>query len=87
MSSREESSTMENVQKDIQCLRKVFSIVRLVKATHPEGRDRADGSTLSTGDDDSRRSTCEFCAPQTHQSAFADKGMHLHFKVIDGKMY
>lgn len=25
MSSREESSTKENVQKDIQCLRKVFS--------------------------------------------------------------
>ena len=78
---------MESVQKDIQCLRKVFSIVRLVKAAHPEDRDRADGSTLSAGDDDSRRSTCEFCAPQTHQSAFTDKGMHLHFKVIDGKMY
>lgn len=87
MSSKEESSTMENVQKDIQCLRKVFSIVRLVKAAHPEGRDTADGSTLSACDDDSRRSTCEFCAPQTHQSAFTDKGMHLHFKVIDGKMY
>ena len=87
MSSKEESSTMESVQKDIQCLRKVFSIVRLVKATHPEDRDRADGSTLSACDDDSRRSTCEFCAPQTHQIASADKGMHLHFKVIDGKMY
>lgn len=87
MSSKEESSTMESVQKDIQCLRKVFSIVRLVKATHPEDRDTADGSTLSACDDDSRRSTCEFCAPQTHQSTFADKGMHLHFKVIDGKMY
>lgn len=47
MSSKEESSTMESVQKDIQCLRKVFSIVRLVKAAHPEGRDTADGSTLS----------------------------------------
>lgn len=87
MSSREESSTMESVQKDIQCLRKVFSIVRLVKAAPPEDRDTADGSGLSTGDDDSRRSTCEFCAPQTPQSAFTDKGMHLHFKVIDGKMY
>lgn len=87
MSSKEESSTMENVQKDIQCLRKFFSIVRLVKAAPPEGRDTADGSTLSAGDDDSRRSTCEFCAPQTHQSTFTDKGMHLHFKVIDGKMY
>lgn len=87
MSSKEESSTMESVQKDIQCLRKVFSIVRLVKAAPPEDRDRADGSTLSACDDDSRRSTCEFCAPQTHQSAFTDKGMHLHFKVIDGKMY
>ena len=87
MSSREESSTMENVQKDIQCLRKFFSIVRLVKAAPPEGQDTADGSTLSAGDDDSRRSTCEFCAPQTHQSTFTDKGMHLHFKVIDGKMY
>lgn len=87
MSSREESSTMENVQKDIQCLRKFFSIVRLVKAAHPEDRDRADGSGVSAGDDDSRRSTCEFCAPQTHQSTFTDKGMHLHFKVIDGKMY
>ena len=43
MSSREESSTKENVQKDIQCLRKVFFIVRLVKVTPPEGRDRADG--------------------------------------------
>lgn len=78
---------MESVQKDIQCLRKVFSIVRLVKAAPPEDRDTADGSELSTGDDDSRRSTCEFCAPQTPQSAFTDKGMHLHFKVIDGKMY
>lgn len=87
MSSREESSTMESVQKDIQCLRKVFSIVRLVKAAHPEGQDTADGSGLSACDDDSRRSTCEFCAPQTHQSTFTDKGMHLHFKVIDGKMY
>lgn len=87
MSSKEESSTMENVQKDIQCLRKVFSIVRLVKAAPPEDQDTADGSTLSAGDDDSRRSTCEFCAPQTHQSTFTDKGMHLHFKVIDGKMY
>ena len=87
MSSREESSTKENVQKDIQCLRKVFFIVRLVKVTPPEGRDRADGSGLSTGDDDSRRSTCEFCAPQPHQSTFTDKGMHLHFKIIDGKMY
>lgn len=87
MSSKEESSTMESVQKDIQCLRKVFSIVRLVKAAPPEDRDTADGSELSTGDDDSRRSTCEFCAPQTHQSTFTDKGMHLHFKVIDGKMY
>lgn len=87
MSSKEESSTMESVQKNIQCLRKVFSIVRLVKATHPEGQDTADGSTLSACDDDSRRSTCEFCAPQTHQSTFTDKGMHLHFKVIDGKMY
>lgn len=87
MSSKEESSTMESVQKDIQCLRKVFSIVRLVKAAPPEDRDRADGSTLSACDDDSRRSACEFCAPQTHQSAFTDKGMHLHFKVIDGKMY
>ena len=87
MSSKEESSTMESVQKDIQCLRKIFSIVRLVKVTHPEDRDRADGSTLSACDDDSRRSACEFCAPQTHQSAFTDKGMHLHFKVIDGKMY
>ena len=38
MSSREESSTMESVQKDIQCLRKVFSIVRLVKAAPPEGK-------------------------------------------------
>lgn len=75
---------MESVQKDIQCLRKVFSIVRLVKAAHPEDRDTADGSAC---DDDSRRSTCEFCAPQTPQSAFTDKGMHLHFKVIDGKMY
>lgn len=87
MSSKEESSTMESVQKDIQCLRKVFSIVRLVKAAHPEDRDTADGSTLSTGDDDSRQSTCEFCAPLTHQSTITDKGMHLHFKVIDGKMY
>lgn len=87
MSSKEESSTMESVQKDIQCLRKVFSIVRLVKAAPPEDRDTADGSGLSAGDDDSRRSTCEFCAPQTHQIASADKGMHLHFKVIDGKMY
>lgn len=87
MSSKEESSTMESVQKDIQCLRKVFSIVRLVKAAHPEDRDTADGSGLSACDDDSRRSTCEFCAPQTHQIASADKGMHLHFKVIDGKMY
>lgn len=87
MSSKEESSTMESVQKDIQCLRKVFSIVRLVKAAPPEDRDTADGSGLSTGDDDSRRSTCEFCTPQTHQSTFTDKGMHLHFKVIDGKMY
>ncbi len=87
MSSREESSTMESVQKDIQCLRKVFSIVRLVKAAHPEDHDTEDGSTLSACDDDSRRSTCEFCAPQTHQSTFTDKGMHLHFKVIDGKMY
>lgn len=87
MSSREESSTMESVQKDIQCLRKVFSIVRLVKAAPPEDRDRADGSGLSTGDDDSRRSTCEFCAQETHQSTLTDKGMHLHFKVIDGKMY
>lgn len=87
MSSKEESSTMESVQKDIQCLRKVFSIVRLVKAAHPEDRDTADGSTLSACDDDSRRSTCEFCAPLTHQSTFTDKGMHLHFKVIDGKMY
>ena len=87
MSSKEESSTMESVQKDIQCLRKVFSIVRLVKAAHPEAHDTEDGSTLSAGDDDSRRSTCEFCAPQTHQSTFTDKGMHLHFKVIDGKMY
>lgn len=78
---------MESVQKDIQCLRKVFSIVRLVKAAPPEDRDTADGSELSTGDDDSRRSTCEFCTPQTHQSTFTDKGMHLHFKVIDGKMY
>lgn len=87
MSSKEESSTMENVQKDIQCLRKFFSIVRLVKAAPPEDKDTADGSTLSTGDDDSRRSACEFCAPQTHQSTLTDKGMHLHFKVIDGKMY
>ena len=87
MSSKEESSPMESVQKDIQCLRKVFSIVRLVKAAPPEDRDTADGSELSTGDDDSRRSTCEFCTPQTHQSTFTDKGMHLHFKVIDGKMY
>ena len=87
MSSKEESSTMESVQKDIQCLRKVFSIVRLVKAAPPEDRDTADGSELSTGDDDSRRSTCEFCTPQTYQSTFTDKGMHLHFKVIDGKMY
>ena len=87
MSSKEESSTMESVQKDIQCLRKVFSIVRLVKAAPPEDRDTADGSELSTGDDDSRRSTCEFCTPQTHQSTFTDKGMHLHSKVIDGKMY
>lgn len=87
MSSKEESSTMESVQKDIQCLRKVFSIVRLVKAAPPEDRDTADGSGLSTGDDDSRRSTCEFCTPQTHQRTFTDKGMHLHFKVIDGKMY
>lgn len=78
---------MESVQKDIQCLRKVFSIVRLVKAAPPEDRDTADGSELSTGDDDSRRSTCEFCTPQTHQRTFTDKGMHLHFKVIDGKMY
>lgn len=54
MSSREKSSTMENVQKDIQCLRKVFSIVRLVKATHPEDQDTADGSGLSACDDDSR---------------------------------
>lgn len=75
---------MESVQKDIQCLRKVFSIVRLVKAAPPEDGDTADGSAC---DDDSRRSTCEFCAPQTPQSAFTDKGMHLHFKVIDGKMY
>lgn len=78
---------MESVQNDIQCLRKVFSIVRLVKAAPPESQDTADGSGLSTGDDDSRRSTCEFCAPQTHQSTLTDKGMHLHFKVIDGKMY
>lgn len=78
---------MESVQKDIQCLRKFFSIVRLVKAAPPEDRDTADGSELSTGDDDSRRSTCEFCTPQTYQSTFTDKGMHLHFKVIDGKMY
>lgn len=75
---------MESVQKDIQCLRKVFSIVRLVKAAPPKDGDTADGSAC---DDDSRRSTCEFCAPQTPQSAFTDKGMHLHFKVIDGKMY
>lgn len=87
MSSKEESSTMESVQKDIQCLRKVFSIVRLVKAAPPEDRDTADGSELSTGDDDSRRSTCEFCTQETHQRTFTDKGMHLHFKVIDGKMY
>lgn len=87
MSSKEESSTMESVQKDIQCLRKVFSIVRLVKAAPPEDRDTADGSELSTGDDDSRRSTCEFCTQETYQSTFTDKGMHLHFKVIDGKMY
>ena len=78
---------MESVQKDIQCLRKVFSIVRLVKAAPPEDRDTADGSELSTGDDDSRRSTCEFCTQETHQSTLTDKGMHLHFKVIDGKMY
>lgn len=78
---------MESVQKDIQCLRKVFSIVRLVKAAHPEDHDTEDGSTLSACDNDSRQSTCEFCTPQTHQRTFTDKGMHLHFKVIDGKMY
>lgn len=65
----------------------VFSIVRLVKAAHPEDRDTANGSGLSASDDDSRRSACEFCAPQTHQSTFTDKDMYLHFKVIDGKMY
>ena len=87
MSFREESSTMENVQRDIQCLRKIFSIVRLVKAAHPEGRDTADDSGLSARDDDRRRSPCEFCTPNTHRTTLADKGMHLHFKIIDGKMY
>lgn len=78
---------MESVQQDIQCLRKVFSMVRLVKATQPKGRDTASTLGLSPCDDDSRESTCEFCAPQTHRSTFADKGMHLHFQIIDGKMY
>ena len=44
MSSKKEPLTMESVQQDMQCLRKVFSMVRLVKATQPKGRDTA--STL-----------------------------------------
>lgn len=87
MSAKEEPLTMENVQGEIQCLRKVFSMVRLVKATQPKGRDTASTLGLSPCDDDSRQSPCEFCDPQTQRTALAKKGMHLHFKIIDGKMY
>lgn len=78
---------MESVQKDIQCLRKVFSMVRLVKATQPKGRDTASTLGLSPCDDDSRESPCEFCAPKGQGTALTKKGTHLHFQIIDGKMY
>ena len=78
---------MESVQQDMQCLRKVFSMVRLVKATQPKGRDTASTLGLSPCDDDSRESPCEFCAPKGQGTALTKKGTQLHFQIIDGKMY
>lgn len=87
MSSKKEPLTMESVQQDMQCLRKVFSMVHLVKATQPKGRDTASTLELSPCDDDSRESPCEFCAPKGQGTALTKKGTHLYFQIIDGKMY
>lgn len=87
MSSKKEPLTMESVQQDMQCLRKVFSMVRLVKATQPEGRDTASTLGLSPCDDDSRESPCEFYASKGQRTVLTKKGTHLHFQIIDGKMY
>lgn len=84
MSSKEEPLTMEKVQQEIQCLRKVFSIVRLVEATPPKGKAAALSPRAAKG---KREKLCEFCDPHLEKPVSADKGMHLHFKIIDGKMY
>lgn len=84
MSSKEEPLTMEKVQQEMQCLRKVFSIVRLVEATQPKGKAAALSPCAAKG---KKEKLCEFCDPHLEKPVSADKGMHLHFKIIDGKMY
>lgn len=84
MSSKEEPLTMEKVQQEMQCLRKVFSIVRLVEATQPKGKAAALSLCAAKG---KKEKLCEFCDPHLEKPVSADKGMHLHFKIIDGKMY
>lgn len=84
MSSKEEPLTMEKVQQEMQCLRKVFSIVRLVEATQPKGKAAALSPCAAKS---KKEKLCEFCDPHLEKPVSADKGMHLHFKIIDGKMY
>ena len=86
--SQGSTMTMEELVQDMACLRKVFSIVRLVSE---EGETFEDGAALPAGvchcDPKETEGLCQYCQKQLHGRGFPEGGVGLDFKIIDSDIY
>ncbi len=76
------------MEEEIACLRKVFSIVRLVKdgEEDPGEEEHAIEGSCHCGPH-GVGGTCEYCQKQIYGSEFPDQGIDLDFKIIDSHIY
>ncbi len=80
--------TMEELEKDMACLRKVFSIVRLVSENGAAG---GDGEALPAGvchcDPKEKDELCQSCHEQLACENAQEAQIGLDFKIIDSDIY
>ncbi len=79
---------MEELEKDMACLRKVFSIVRLISE---DGASDEEKEALPEGlchcDPEIDEGLCQYCQKQLHGREFPEGGVGLDFKIIDSEIY
>ncbi len=86
--SQGSTMTMEELEKDMACLRKVFSIVRLVSEDGGTGKE---GETLPEGvchcDPNEKDELCQSCHEQLACENAQEASVGLDFKIIDSDIY